>query len=187
MGTHVRGNIEPGSLKNRFGGAMSDCSRPEHLLIIGIAIFFFSCSNSTLSEYVPKSDEEKRIVEVLIRYETAKISFDIEGLLSCLHEEGEYSLACRNVVSKSELKESLPRFWERLRSNDPLLFPIVHECVNGDYFEGGELVNPEIRIVEDNASVALRYVNIVYSLRYYIGLKKENGHWLIDRLKWEDY
>jgi len=91
-------------------------------------IWIVSSCDAFISEYVPENRDEREIISILIQYQDAKNQFDIEKLLSFLHDKGEFSFACGIMISKTELKEVLPVFWTRMRSEKLAVVPMAHEC-----------------------------------------------------------
>ncbi|MEN8690309.1 MAG: hypothetical protein AB1Z20_09420 [Desulfobacterales bacterium] len=45
-----------------------------------------SCSGPSLEEYLPKNQEEKNIISLLIQYQDAKINCDLDQFLDCLFD-----------------------------------------------------------------------------------------------------
>ena len=155
----------------------------SYLLII-FALVISSCCDSSISEYKPKNRDEKEIISLLIKYQDAKNNIDIEQLLSFLHDQGEFTFQCGRMVSKSVLREELPSFWADIQSGNAAVFPIVHECINGDYYKSGELNNPLIVINNDTAEATVLFTNGVCRVLLYFSLLRENDRWLIIRTEW---
>ena len=148
--------------------------------------FFLSCSGSALSEYAPRSAEEKEIVAVLIQYQNAKRHCDLESFLDCLHENGAYHFGRGYVLTKKELKENLPSFWAGLQSGSRSVYPMNREMITGNYIISGEFYNPQIVIDRDSAAVTMTFMKWGWRLKHYISLRKENKRWHIHRLDWEE-
>jgi hypothetical protein len=144
-----------------------------------------SCTNTPLNEYIPKDSDEAEIVLLLIRYQNARINFDLERYLGCLHEDGVYHHASRVMVTKKELSFLLPDFWTQLQKGDRIFFPMCRENLSGNYFVGFKLTNPEIRVNLHTADVTVTYVNKGWRQKHYIYLEKENNRWFIKGLDWE--
>jgi len=131
---------------------MSPCKIIQITLYIALASFILLAGcDSSIVEYEPKNQDEKGIISLLFEYQDAKNYFDIKRLLSCLYDKGDFSFACGLRVSKTKLEEVLPDFWADIQSRNKLAVPFAHECLNGDYFESGELNNLKIEINNDTA------------------------------------
>ena len=100
------------------------------LLIITLNI---SCSGPSLEEYLPKVQEEKKIISLLIQYQDAKINCNLDQFLACLHENGVFHFGRGFMLSKNELKESLPSFWAGLKSGSREFYPMNREMITGNY------------------------------------------------------
>jgi hypothetical protein len=151
------------------------------LLLISIS----SCSDVSLGEYTTKSQQEAEIKRILIQYQDAKGRFDLERFLACLDDRGLYHFAGGMMVSKEKLKASLPAFWAKLQSDDPMLYPMGRESMNGDYLPSGRLVNPKIEINDGAAEVELTFTVGWWKTKHFISMVRLNGRWLINRLDWE--
>jgi hypothetical protein len=135
-------------------------------------------------EYVPDNEEEKEIISVLFQYQEAKNNFDLYRLLSFLHEKGEFSFACGLMISKNELQSVLPDFWADIQSKNKITVPYAHECLNGDYFESGELNNPKIKVNKETAEVSVLVTKGFSRVILLFWLIRENNTWLITRTEW---
>ena len=152
-------------------------------VFLTIALPVFSCGES-ISEYAPGNSDEKEIIATLVQYQDAKNSFDIIRLIPLLHEDGIFSFECGRMVSKSELKEALPRLWAEIQSGDQTVIPLVHECINGDYVKSGDLSNPRIEIKNDTAEATVKFTSGFCRLPLYFSLLRESDRWLIIRTEW---
>ena len=146
-----------------------------------------ACGEISLSEYPPETRAEKEIIAVIGQYWDAKREQNLDRLMACLHDQGQYNFECRQMVSKPKLKASLPEFWQRLQSGGRLAFPMTHECLNGDYLPSAELTDPKISVNGNIAQARVYYTSMIYKRRCYFSLLKENGTWLINRLAYEPY
>jgi hypothetical protein len=158
---------------------------PTILYAAVICLSTAACSETRLKDYPVKSRDERAIIAVLARYETAKNRFDVTGYLAGLHPAGRYSFGGDAMVSKKHLAEHLPEFWKKLRAFDPGFFPITRESVNGNFFESGWFVNPKIRIAGDAARVTMTFSKGFWHLDQWVSLRRNKGQWWIDRLDWE--
>ncbi len=150
-----------------------------------IMIWTLSCSSPSLKEYVPRNQGEKKIVSLLIQYQDAKINCDLDRYLACLHEKGKYHFGRGSMVSKNDLKKSLPDFWSELKSGNPAFYPMNREMVTGNFIRTGRFINPKIVIHQDTAEVTMTFTKLGWRLRHYISMRRENDQWLITRLDWE--
>ena len=149
-----------------------------------IIILTLSCSGPSLEEYVPKNSE-KKIIPLLIEYQDAKINCDLDQFLACLHEHGLYHFGRGFMVSKRELKESLPSFWAGLKSGSRIAYPMNREMITGNYILTGRFYDPQIVVKQETAEVIVTFIKWGWRLRHYILMAKENEQWLINRLDWE--
>lgn len=142
------------------------------------------CCDASISLYECKNKDEKEIISVLIQYQDAKNNFDIKKLLSLLHENGIFTFQCLRMVTKVVLEEELPDFWADIQSGNAAVFPIVHECINGDYYKSGELNNPQIEINYNTTEVTVLFKKGVCRVELYVSMLFENDRWLITRTEW---
>jgi hypothetical protein len=151
------------------------------LLVVSLAAV--AC-DAPLERYEAQSASETEIVSVLMRYQEARNRFDLKRLLSLLHEDGRFTFQCGMMISKKRLKELLPGFWAELQAGDSRVIPIVHECINGDYYSSGRLNNPQIEIHDDRARATVLFTKGVCRVRLYVALQREDDRWLITRTEW---
>lgn len=160
--------------------------RKSFCFLLLIAVIISSCCDTSITNYKPKNQDERKIISLLIRYHDAKNHFDIEKLLSCLDDQGEFSFECGLMVSKAKLVELLPVFWAELKSGNPAVIPLVHECINGNYYSSGELNNAKIEIKNDKAEVTVLFTKGVCRVPFYLSMNQRNDQWLINRTEWGD-
>ncbi|MBC2735284.1 MAG: hypothetical protein HF981_13075 [Desulfobacteraceae bacterium] len=156
---------------------------------LSFSLMLFTClitcsCGAPIEKYEPRSQDEKEIVSVLVEYQEAKNGFDLERLLYLLHEKGEFTFQCGMMVSKNRLKEMLPGFWAKLSSGDSAVIPIVHECINGDYYNTGKLHNLQIEIHRDKALATVLFAKGVCRVPLYVTMRREDARWLITRTEW---
>ena len=141
-------------------------------IIFSFALF---CGCDTpIDKYEPRGRDEKEILSVLIQYQNAKNNFDIDQLLSLLHEDGKFSFRCGLMVSKARLKELLPGFWGEIRAGNGADSPIVHECINGDYYKSGTLNNLQIEIGDDKTEATVLFTKGFSRVLQYFSMVREN-------------
>ncbi len=153
-------------------------------LLITIALAISCGCDSSIAIYESDNLHEKEIISILIQYQDAKNNFDIEKLLSLLHDKGIFTFQCGRMVTKAVLEEELPGFWADIQSGNAAVFPIVHECINGDYYKSGELNNPQIEINNNTAEVTVLFTKSVCRVQLYLSMHHENDRWLIIRTEW---
>lgn len=154
------------------------------LLVTGLNII--ACSDSPITEYVARDLDEEEIISVLTRYRDAKNHVDVDRFLSLLDDRGAFAFQCGRMVTKAVLKAELPGFWAAIQAGDATVFPIVHECINGDYYKTGELNNPQIQIKNDNATVTVLFTNGVCRVPLHLSMIRKNDRWLINQTQWGD-
>ena len=148
-------------------------------IIFFACILLTSCTKVSLNEYLSKNQEEREINSLLIRYQEAKNSSNIEQFLSLLHEQGQYSFLDLKV-SKDALKKMLSVSWAKLVAGEAPTYFINHEGMTGDYFRNWKLYNPKITIGNNTAiATVMVQFNWWWGLRHSIRLVQENGRWVI--------
>ena len=60
--------------------------------LITISLLMSSCGDISIAEYEPKNQDEREIISLLIQYQEAKNNFDVQKLLSVLHDKGNLLL-----------------------------------------------------------------------------------------------
>ena len=158
--------------------------RVPYVLVIIIPVLLYTGCDTSIAKYAPQNQAEREILSLLMEYKEAKYSFEIDKLLPLLHDRGEFTFQCGQMVTKTELKEMLPGFWATLRSGDTAIIPLVHECINGDYYESGEFNNPVIEIRDNTARANVLFTHGVCRVMLYFTLCRENDRWLITRTEW---
>ncbi|MBI9082270.1 MAG: nuclear transport factor 2 family protein [Desulfobacterales bacterium] len=149
-----------------------------------LAMVLSSCCDTSIGKYEPKSQDEREIISLLNQYQDAKNHFDIERYLSLLHDKGEFTFECGRMVSKASLIKELPGFWTEIRTGNPAFIPMIHECINGDYYKSGELNNPRISINNHTAEATVLFIKGISRVLLYVSMIRENDRWLITRTEW---
>lgn len=160
----------------------NNISRSVFLIIIIMVVS--SCCDAPIEEYKPKNQDEREILSLLTQYQDAKSHFDIERYLSSLHDKGLFTFQCGRMVEKAVLEEELPAFWVDIQSGNAAVFPIVHECINGDYFKSGELNNLQLEVNHEKAEATVLFTKGVCRVALYFSMLRENDRWLITRTEW---
>jgi hypothetical protein len=142
-------------------------------------------SGTPLTKYHPRTGTEAEIKALLLRYQNAKNSRDLDGLLGCLSDHGRYHFSSHLMVSKSRLRDLLPGYWRDIDSRDLVVRPMCREELNGNLYQG-TLYDPVISVDNDTASV---YATFVSSVRWrtglFLDLLRVDGQWVIQRLEWD--
>jgi len=155
------------------------------LPLLLIIIVNISCSNPSLEEYIPQNQDEKKIISLLIRYQDAKINCDLENFLACLHDKGTFCFGRGVLLTKNELRESLPAFWEGLKSGSREFYPMNREMITGDYILTGRFYDPQIAINNESAEVVMTFMKWGWKSGLHISMVEENGRWFITKTDWE--
>lgn len=163
---------------------LSDNNAIFILFLILTTLVVSSCVDISITKYEPKNQYEEEILSLLIQYQDAKNQFNIERLLSLLHDKGVFTFQCGRMVKKAVLEEELSDFWADIQSGNAAVFPIVHECINGDYYKSGELNNLHIEINNDTAEATVLFTKGVCRVLLYLSMILENDRWLITRTEW---
>ena len=153
-------------------------------LLLWLSFLITSSCDAPIEQYEPRSPDEKEIIAVLIQYQDAKNRFDLGRLMPLLDDKGEFSFQCGMMVSKARLKEMLPGFWAELKSGNSAVIPLVHECINGDYYHTGKLNNPRIQIHDDTALATVLFAKGVCRVLLHVAMRRADGRWLITRTEW---
>lgn len=133
-------------------------------LLLLISIMLFGCA-ATLKDYKPKSSEEEAIKVVLVSFESAWNTHDVQGVLAVLHEKGKFMTGReKKIVSKKEYADILPsRFLE---------LPTM------------TIGTPKINIAGDKAEVNASVDFVKFKIPSFIyHMVKKNNKWLI--MSWE--
>ena len=155
------------------------------LALLCVTIAVSACVNTDLAEYRPANETEAAILTRLITYQTARNAFDVTAYLNCLHDQGEYHFASRVMVSKHQLRQRLPEFWQELIKGERHFFPMCRENLSGNYFRTMRLTNPSIRINGKQADITVTFVAAGWRLKHYITMRQTQQGWLINGLDWE--
>lgn len=156
------------------------------ILSLSLVLFFAFSSGTSLEDYVSRNQNEADIIDLLVKFQTAKQQFDLETYLSCLDENGSFMFSGHLMVSKQELSTLLPDFWKGLKTNDPHVRPMCRENLNGNFFNGS-FFDPIISIKKGNAQVTLTFQTPVIRWRalLFLNVIRKNGRWLISKYEWD--
>ena len=130
-----------------------------HIKLILCFILLFNSCDTPLTEYKPKNDDEKQIVDLLQRYTDARNNEDVIGIQSTFHDNGMYLSGSGPKYTKSELATTDPKWWTQM----------------GKY----KITDPDIKINGNDAQISM---NTWYGKSRYqaaFTLVKDDGKWLI--------
>jgi hypothetical protein len=139
------------------------------------------CCDAPIEQYESRSPAEKEIISLLVHFQNARNRFDLQCLLPLLHDKGEFTFQCGIMVSKNRLEEMLPSFWAELKWGNTAVIPLVHECINGDYYTTGTLHNPQITIHNDETRTTVLFAKGVCRVTLYVNMRREEDRWRIIR------
>jgi len=159
-------------------------SRRFSYFCMALPLWLMSCCDAPLEQYTPRNSDEKQILAVLVQYQDAKNRLDLGSLLPLLDEKGEFTFQCGMMVSKARLEAMLPAFWAELKSGNTAVIPLVHECINGDYYTTGRLNNLGIAIHDDQARATVLFTKGVCRVMFYVTMRRAGAGWLITRTEW---
>ena len=131
------------------------------LIILILFSFLLICSCSTpIEEYQAKNDDEKDIINLLIRYTEIINTGDSKKIVAFFHENGEYVTGRGNVaLSREKMTERKPEDW---------------------LYDGKRtFYNPEITLNDNEAKVMVHAKFGKYTTAIIFTLVKENDKWLI--------
>lgn len=136
------------------------------LLITAVCfLLLFSCGRDTpLSEFVPKSDDERKIKEFFMAFQNGVNARDAGKVESLIHQDASFIIGReRKEYSRKEYIKILPK---RLRENPPVFFGVPRIDITGD--------QARVRLYMTRGSVRAL---ITYDLRL------EAGQWRL--LRWD--
>ena len=134
----------------------------KKIIIVNViisSIFLFNSCDTPLTEYQPKNENEKKIVETLKTFTDARNNVDLKVIRSTFHDEGIYYKGLGGELKASDIETADPEIWTRAG-----IFKIT---------------DPDIKI---NGEEALVIVNTWYGkAKFQAAFKmvEENGNWLI--------
>jgi hypothetical protein len=133
-----------------------------------------------ITAYTPRSEEERAIADLFIAYITARNQRDVDGFLATLHEDCRYRVTKDRVVTKAELSGMLPDLWmQNDDGNAAFGRCMAWECWNENFYETGMLINPQFRIVGNEADVKLKFHSGLFLDDNFFHLTKEDQTWRI--------
>ena len=121
-------------------------------------LIFISCG-TPLTEYKPKNEDEKQIVDLLQKYTDSRNSLDIKGIRSTFHDDGIYYKGMGGELKASDIETADPEIWTRagkLKMTDPNI-----------------KINGEEALVSANTWYGKGRFQAAFTM------VKENGNWLI--------
>ena len=85
-----------------------------YVIFVLAGFLLFNSCDTPLSEYVPKDDEEKNIVNLLNTYIDARNNGDMNTLASLFLDNGQYVAGVGRTFTKSQIAESQPAWWVQM-------------------------------------------------------------------------
>ena len=133
------------------------------LIFLFLLSFLLICSCSTpIEEYQAKNDDEKDIIDLLIRYTEAVNTGDSEKIVTLFHENGKYVTGRGDIaLSREKMTKWKPEDW----------------LYDGER----KFYNPEISLNGNEAEVMVHVKFEKYTTAIIFTLVKENDKWLIMR------
>jgi hypothetical protein len=134
----------------------------KRVIIINVilsSILLFNSCDTPLTDYKPKNEDEKQIVELLQKYTDTRNSVDVKGIRSTFHDDGIYYKGWGGELKASDIETSDPEIWTRAGKL--------------------KMTDPSIKIDGEEALVT---VNTWYGKAKFqaaFTVVKENGNWLI--------
>ena len=137
----------------------------KHLAIIIILAAILSCGqNEPLSNYEPKSPQERALKNILMDFQESVNARDSKKLESLIHEDAAIMVGSeRKILSKAAYSKVLPK---RLAENPPVA-----------------LGTPKMSVTGDDAEVRIYMTRGDYNGLVVFNMKMENGKWYI--LNWK--
>ena len=125
--------------------------------------FFFVCScNTPIEEYQTKNNDEKEIIDLLIKYTEAVNKGDSEQIVPLFHGNGVYIASAGNIIlSRKKMSKWKTEDWKAHGAR--------------------KLCDPEITINGNKAKVMAKVKYGTTSYSQIFTLVKENNEWLIMR------
>jgi Putative lumazine-binding len=133
------------------------------LIFLFFLSFLLICSCGTpIEKYKAKNDDEKQIIDLLIRYTDAVNKGDSDQIVPLFHENGVYIASGGNIIlSREKMSEWKPEDWTALGIRRLYDLKIT---LNGN---------------EAKVKTRVKYGNVSYAGIF--TLVKENNEWLIMR------
>ena len=158
------------------------------IVILWSCIALIACQNTSIDAYQPKTLDERGAIDVIKQYRNSRNAFDLDQYLACLHPDGKFSFMGDHILSKPDLEKKLPRFWERLHSEDAAIFPLMRESITGDFFDNWRFDDIGITINDSTAEVTvICNSSWVCKQLHIISMVKEDGDWRIFETSWRHF
>lgn len=155
-------------------------------LLLLIIVLFSRYSGVSLEDSTSDDEDEKAIISLLYRFNTAKTERNPEEYLACLCEDGSFMYGGSLMVSKDDLSLMISNFWADLDSGEMQVFPSSRESLNGNFLDG-QLYDPHIQINGNEAEATITFATPVirWKTTLFLSLRKERGSWLIESFVWD--
>ena len=139
-------------------------------ILLSVLLLIFGCAAQTnLSDYQPKSAEEKEVVDVLVKTEKAIQNRNLGEFMACFHDNATIQLPKygyeKQFVSKRQYEEFLESgMWAE--------------------YSAGVLANPTITMSGDKATLICFSPGENVLIRHTFNLIKENEKWSIIKYRY---
>ena len=140
-------------------------------ILLSILLLIFGCTAQTnLSDYQPKSAEEKEVLDFMLKWEDNQKERNLTKYMACFHDN-----ATIKYNSDSKLKPiiSKQQFEDRLKSG------------HWAEMDTNNMITPTITIVRNRATVRCKHYAESYIIVHNIDLIKEGEKWSIIKWNWE--
>ena len=150
--------------------------------IISFAVLAFW--RTPITEYSAKTDDERALTQVFIKYITARNNRDVDHFLSTLHKNCRYMVTKDFTATKGQLRTILPGLWMQ-NDDDSAAFNrcMAWECWHENYYKTVMLINPKFQISGKRATANFKIVSGIFMDDNYFQLVKENNVWLITQFR----
>ncbi len=141
------------------------------VLFLCVTLLIFGCAAQTkLANYQPKSEEEKKVLETMVRFQESQKERDLTEYMACFHDNATIKY---NVDTYEKPILSKQQFEDRLKAG-----------YWGDM--DTDMVNPKITITGNDATVRCNHYVEGWGISHSINLVKESEKWSIIQWRWEE-
>lgn len=150
------------------------------LTLLLLSITFLAFWRTPITKYKPKSNEERALSQIFVKYITSRNNRDVNNFLSTLHKDCKYMVTKDFMATKDELRTMLPELWMQNEDNNAAFGRcMAWECWHENYYKTVMLINPKFRIAKARAHVEFKIVSGLFMDDNYFDLVKESNGWLI--------
>ena len=142
------------------------------IIFLSISLFLLGCATTKLSDYEPKSEKEREVLEFIIKCDNAFQNEDMVTYADCFHQNAKIKVMHSGVETIRILSKQT--FTEHYLENGQGVFP------------GQNIINPKISVNNSTARMAYREneTGVSSSLTVKWDLVEENGKWYIIKYSW---